>query len=116
MTDTELTLLADRLTVLRKGALRDIPARFEISVKSYAQECEKWIGRLEKYWEKANRDERTAVEDKVADGGLIARKASVKLGDRAEEIEDEVDAYLRTHTVREVASAEKAFKTVQNVG
>jgi len=112
--ETEMTLLADRLTQLRKAALRDIPNRFDIAIQGYKEECDKWIGRLEKYWEKANRDERTSKEDRIADGVLIARKASVKLADQAEELEDEVDSYLRTHSVRELTSTEKAFKTVES--
>ena len=44
---------------------------------------------------------------------MIARKASVKLADQAEELEDEVDSYLRTHSVRELTSTEKAFKTIE---
>ena len=65
-------------------------------------------------WDKANRDERTSTENKISDGVLIARKAGSKLADQAEELEDEVDAYLRTHVVREVTSTEKAFKTVES--
>jgi len=64
-------------------------------------------------WDKADRDERTDVERKVSDGNLIARKAIVKMADAADEFEDEVDAYARTHNVRELTSVEKAFKTIQ---
>jgi uncharacterized protein YfkK (UPF0435 family) len=46
--ETEMTLLADRLTQLRKAALRDIPNRFDIAIQGYKEECDKWIGRLEK--------------------------------------------------------------------
>lgn len=43
-----MTLLADRLTQLRKIALRDIPNRFDIAIQGYRDECEKWVGRLDK--------------------------------------------------------------------
>ena len=46
--ETEMTLLADRLTQLRKAALRDIPNRFDVAVQGYKEECDKWVGRLEK--------------------------------------------------------------------
>lgn len=65
-------------------------------------------------WEKAKRDERTSLEDKIADGQLIARRARSKLSEQAEDLEDELDSYLRTHNVREVTSVEKAFATISN--
>ena len=46
--ETEAALLADRLTQLRKAALRDIPNRFDVSVRNYRDECDKWVGRLDK--------------------------------------------------------------------
>jgi len=46
--ETELALLADRLSALRTAALRDIPNRFDPAVKSYKAESDKWLGRLEK--------------------------------------------------------------------
>lgn len=45
---TELKLLAERLTSLRLAALRDIPDRFDLAIKNYKVDCDKWIGRLEK--------------------------------------------------------------------
>lgn len=45
---TELKLLAERLTSLRSAALRDIPVRFDLAVKNYKVDCDKWVGRLEK--------------------------------------------------------------------
>ena len=66
-----------------------------------------------KVWEKAGRDERTSIDTKISDGDLIARKAFGKLAEAAEELEDEIDAYQRTHNVREITSTEKAFKTIQ---
>lgn len=46
--ETEMKLLADRLTQLRKAALRDIPNRFDIAIQGYKEECDKWVGRLDK--------------------------------------------------------------------
>lgn len=66
-------------------------------------------------YEKAARDERTALDTKLEDGNLIARKANIKLGDQAEELEDEIDAYLRMHTTREVTSTNRAFKNVEQL-
>lgn len=133
---TELKLLAERLTSLRSAALRDIPVRFDLALKNYKVDCDKWIGRLEKCefhllpstdfmqammlipfcadYDKAAKDERASVEDKIADGVLMARKARSKLADQADELEDEIDSYARTHHVRELTSVEKAFKTIQN--
>lgn len=111
---TELKLLAERLTSLRSAALRDIPVRFDLAVKNYKVDCDKWVGRLEKYYDKASKDRRASVEDKIADGILVARKARSKLADQADELEDELDSYARTHHVRELTSVEKAFKTIQN--
>ena len=45
---TEQALLADRLATLRASAVRDIPVRFDPAVKAYAEECNKWVKRLEK--------------------------------------------------------------------
>lgn len=45
---TELKLLAERLTSLRSAALRDIPVRFDLALKNYKDDCDKWIGRVER--------------------------------------------------------------------
>lgn len=65
-------------------------------------------------YEKASKDERGSVEDKISDVLSTVRKARSKLVDQAEELEDEIDSYARTHHVRELTSVEKAFKTIQN--
>lgn len=45
---TELKLLAERLTSLRSAALRDIPVRFDVALQNYKLDCDKWVSRLEK--------------------------------------------------------------------
>lgn len=46
--ETELALLAERLSGLRKTSLRDVSNRFDPALKNYQVECEKWLARLEK--------------------------------------------------------------------
>lgn len=45
---TELKLLAERLTSLRSAALRDIPVRFDLALQNYKLDCDKWVSRVEK--------------------------------------------------------------------
>ncbi|KAK4700753.1 hypothetical protein P7C70_g5491, partial [Phenoliferia sp. Uapishka_3] len=101
-------LLVQRLIEIRSEATHDIPMRFTATTMALDEEGDKMVGKLGKYFDKVERDEKLSTEEKVKDAEFLSVKASAKVKKMATDALAEVADYRHSLESREKAAVELA--------
>ncbi|GAA6064561.1 hypothetical protein JCM10212_006207 [Sporobolomyces blumeae] len=109
---TEQRLLVNRLADIRRHALEDIPARFDVLLETLDEEGDKMVGKLGRYFTKVSSDDKATVESKVDEAQALSEKAKVKVQKMRKEVEKEIEQYRVGLRAKEAKAVDEAKNSI----
>ncbi|GAA5824951.1 hypothetical protein JCM11251_006036 [Rhodosporidiobolus azoricus] len=108
----EQKLLVERLSDIRRLGEDDVRKRFEISLEGLDEEGDRLVGKLGRFFEKVEGDEKKSVEEKVEEAEVLCKKGEEKMRSKAEKVKIEIEEYRRELEEREQQAVKKAGEAV----
>ncbi|GAA5960833.1 hypothetical protein JCM3765_000832 [Sporobolomyces pararoseus] len=112
---TEQRLLIERIAEIRRQALEDIPARFDIILEALDEEGDKMVGKLGRYFNKVSGNEKMSVEEKVKESDKLSQKAQIRVEKMKSKVEEEIEQYRLNLKLKEEGAVEEAKKSISSL-
>jgi hypothetical protein len=109
---TEQRLLVKRLADIRRQALEDLPARFDVVLEGLDEEGDKMVGKLGRYFTKVSGEDKASVEDKVEHSRKLSEKAQLRVEKKQRKVEEEIEKYRFDLKAKEDSAVDEAQKSV----